>query len=186
MAVVSNCEILQRHTTSFYLGVNHGRKNFFQGGGSRGLSQNFFQGEPKVVKFGFNPSKSKKQPFLLMISKSREGLAPPPPPSDARGVNLFLLPMHSSVSLFSIMSYVHNPCFVWSGHSIRSPCLAITVFSVGTKWKSTCIRVSQNCKLYFWSFQNLSDDAKVTVDFSCSLFMFRYFCKVKHFGIFLS
>jgi len=112
MAVVSNCEILQRHTTSFYLGVNHGRKNFFQGGGSRGLSQNFFQGEPKVVKFGFNPSKSKKQPFLLMISKSREGLAPPPPPSDARGVNLFLLPMHSSVSLFSIMSYVHNPCFV--------------------------------------------------------------------------
>jgi len=25
-------------------------------------------------------------------------------------VNLFLLAMHSSVSLFSIMSYVHNPC----------------------------------------------------------------------------
>jgi len=37
---------------------SHGRpKDFFQGGGTRGFSQKFFQGGPKVVKFGFYRSK---------------------------------------------------------------------------------------------------------------------------------
>jgi len=43
----------------------------------------FSRGEPKVVKFGFYPSKLKKQPFLLIITKSRGGKAPPSPHSDA-------------------------------------------------------------------------------------------------------
>jgi len=36
-----------------------------------------FSRGPKVVKFGFYPSKLKKQPFLLIISKSRGGQGPP-------------------------------------------------------------------------------------------------------------
>jgi len=35
-----------------------------------GVGRIFFQGGSKVVKFGFNPLKFKKQPFLLIISKS--------------------------------------------------------------------------------------------------------------------
>jgi len=47
----------------------HGRrKDFFQGS-SRGFSQNFVKGGVKMVKFGFYPSKLKKQPFLPIISK---------------------------------------------------------------------------------------------------------------------
>jgi len=56
--------------------------SFFQGG-TWGFSQNIFQGVQKVVKLGFHPSKLKKQPLLLIISKSRGGQAPLPPPSDA-------------------------------------------------------------------------------------------------------
>ena len=40
-------------------------------GGSRWFSQNVFQEGPKMVKFGFYPSKLKKQTFLLIISQSR-------------------------------------------------------------------------------------------------------------------
>jgi len=45
------------------------------------------------------------------------------------------------------------------------------VFNVSAKWKWTYIwmhfgLLSVNCKLCFWSVQNLSDDAEVTVDFS--------------------
>jgi len=49
-----------------------------------------FSGGDKLVKFSFNPSKLKKQPFLLIISKSRGGQAPPPcsPLSDAHARNL--------------------------------------------------------------------------------------------------
>jgi len=46
---------------------------FSRGGGSRGFSLNVFQGGAKVVKFVFYPSKLKKQPFLLIISKSTGG-----------------------------------------------------------------------------------------------------------------
>jgi len=67
----------------WYMWQHGRRKDFFQGGASRGFSQNFFQGGPKIVKFCFYPSKLKKQPFLLIISKSREALAPLTPPSDA-------------------------------------------------------------------------------------------------------
>ena len=64
--------------------TGHGRrKDFFQVGASRGFSQKFFQEGPKVVKFVLYPSKLKKQPFLLIISKSGGGLCPP---SDAHGL----------------------------------------------------------------------------------------------------
>jgi len=39
-------------------------------------SEGFFPGGAKVVKFVFYPSKLKKQPFLLIISKSRGGQGP--------------------------------------------------------------------------------------------------------------
>ena len=54
-------------------------EGFFPGGvGSRGFSQNFSRGA-KSGKFGFYPSKLKKQTFLLTISKSRGALPPLPP-----------------------------------------------------------------------------------------------------------
>ena len=43
-----------------------------------GVGRIFSRGGPKVVKFVFYPSKFKKQPFLLIISKSRRGPRPPP------------------------------------------------------------------------------------------------------------
>jgi len=46
-------------------------EGFFPGGGTSGFFQNFSKGEPKVVKFVFSHSKLRKQPFLLIISKSR-------------------------------------------------------------------------------------------------------------------
>jgi len=56
---------------------DHGRrKDFFQGGGSRGFSQNIFQGGPKVVEFVFYPSKLKKQPFFANF-KIQGGQSPP-------------------------------------------------------------------------------------------------------------
>jgi len=53
----------------------------FSRGTSRGFCQNFFQGGPKVVKFGFYRSKLKKQPFLANNFKIQGGLlaAPLPP-----------------------------------------------------------------------------------------------------------
>ena len=59
--------------------LNMGVGRIFSGGGvSRGFSQNYFLGGPKAVKFVFYPSKLKKQPFLLINSKSRGGKALPP------------------------------------------------------------------------------------------------------------
>jgi len=46
------------------------RKDFFQGGAVGDFLKIFSKGGPKVVKFGFYPSKLKKQPFLQIISKS--------------------------------------------------------------------------------------------------------------------
>jgi len=46
-------------------------------GGTLGDFSKIFPGGPKVVKFGFYPSKLKKQPFLLTFSKSRGAKAPP-------------------------------------------------------------------------------------------------------------
>jgi len=63
-------------------GYGHGRrKDFFQGD-SRGFFQNFFQGGLKVLKFGFYPSKLKKQPFFANNFKIQRGQGPP---SDAHG-----------------------------------------------------------------------------------------------------
>jgi len=47
---------------------------------STGFSPIFFQRGPKVVKFGFYPSKLKKELYLLTISKFRGGPRLPPPP----------------------------------------------------------------------------------------------------------
>jgi len=59
----------------------HGRrKDFFQGGGSKGFSPNFFRGGANSGEVCFYPSKLKKQPFLLIISKSRVGQGPSLPP----------------------------------------------------------------------------------------------------------
>jgi len=53
----------------------------FSAGGAVGdFPKIFSRGGPKVVKFGFYPSKLKKQPFLLIITKSRGAKAPPDPP----------------------------------------------------------------------------------------------------------
>ena len=64
--------------TKEYLSLHiHGHRKDFSQGGSVGVFPKFFPGGgPNVVKFVFYPSKLKKQPFLLIISKSR-GLCPP-------------------------------------------------------------------------------------------------------------
>jgi len=55
-----------------------GRIFFKLKGGAVGDFPKIFSREsPKVVKFGFYPSKLKIQPFLLMISKSRGDKALP-------------------------------------------------------------------------------------------------------------
>jgi len=61
-------------------------EGFFLWGGSRGFSQNFFQGGPNVVKLGFYPSKLKKQPFFANTLKIQGGI-PLAPPSDAHAYN---------------------------------------------------------------------------------------------------
>ena len=53
---------------------------FSRGGVSRGLSQNFFQGGPKVVKFGFYPSKLRKTSFFANNFKIQGGPNPSAPP----------------------------------------------------------------------------------------------------------
>jgi len=56
------------------------RRIFSKGGGSKGFSQNFFQGA-KSGEIWFLPLEiAKKQPFLLIISKSRVGQGPLCPP----------------------------------------------------------------------------------------------------------
>jgi len=59
-------------------------EGFFPGGvgGSRGFSQKFLQGGPKVVKFVFYPTKLKKQPFFANNFKIW-GFDPLIPPSDS-------------------------------------------------------------------------------------------------------
>jgi len=52
-------------------------------GGALGDFPKFFQGVPKVVKFGFHPSKLKKQPFFSNF----ENPGGPWPPSDAHASN---------------------------------------------------------------------------------------------------
>jgi len=59
----------------------HGRrKDIVQGGGSRGFSQNFFQGGSKSGEIRFIPLEIEKKLFLLIISKSRGDQASPCPP----------------------------------------------------------------------------------------------------------
>jgi len=53
-------------------------RNFSRGGAVGDFPKIFPEG-PKVVKFVFYPSKLKKQPFLLIILKSRGALDPLPP-----------------------------------------------------------------------------------------------------------
>ena len=54
-------------------------KIFSKGGPVRDFPKIFSRGGPKVVKFGFYPSKLKKQPFFLIISKSKGGQGSLPP-----------------------------------------------------------------------------------------------------------
>jgi len=51
-------------------GVRGRRKDFFQGGTTRGFSK-IFLGGPKVVKFVFSHSNLRKQPCAVKFSKSR-------------------------------------------------------------------------------------------------------------------
>jgi len=83
-------------------GLGVGR-DFFQGGGSRGFSQKFFQGGPKVVKFVFYPSKLKNNLFLPIISKSR-GWARPPLPTPMKA----WLQETTTVSKNTTISYSHG------------------------------------------------------------------------------
>jgi len=76
-------EQLQRREVVANNSAGMGVGRIFFRGSSRGFYQHFFQGGEKVVKFGFYPSKLKKQPFLPIISKSRGSLGPHAPPSDA-------------------------------------------------------------------------------------------------------
>ena len=58
---------------------------FSRGGAAGDFPIIFSRGVPKVLKFGFYPSKLKKQPFLLIISNTGGALAPPVLPSDDHG-----------------------------------------------------------------------------------------------------
>jgi len=59
----------------------HGcRKDFSQGVSQERIFPKFFARGPKVVKFGFHPSKLKKQPFFANNFKSRGGQGPSLPP----------------------------------------------------------------------------------------------------------
>jgi len=77
-------------------------------------------------------------------------------------VNLILLPMHSSVSLFSIliMSWLwpQSLCFLWSGHSFRSMCRAIAGVANQKETKSHILTVlPQRAISYTWAhMKNIS------------------------------
>jgi len=59
----------------------HGpRKDFFQGGPTRGFFQIFSRGRPNEVKFVFSHSKLRKQPFFAEKFKIQGGPWPPLPP----------------------------------------------------------------------------------------------------------
>ena len=100
---------------------------FSRGGAVRDFSK-FFPGGDKVVKFGFHPSKLKKQPFLLIISESR-GETPLPPPFRSPcilldiGLNLW----HSLV----LQSQISN--FPYSLKKICLLCETISIFDTFTK-----------------------------------------------------
>jgi len=83
-------EFSERESGSDDMVSGMGVGRIFSRGTSRGFSQIFFQGGPKVVKFGFHPSKLKKQPFLLIISKSRGVQGPPLPTPMVRGLTIKL------------------------------------------------------------------------------------------------
>jgi len=95
----------------------HGRrKDFFQGGASRGFPKIFFQGGPKVVKFVFYPSKMKKQPFFANNFKI-QGMArfPAPLPTPMRllkfvGSNLTPAEALFQCSLLPVLSYLTATC----------------------------------------------------------------------------
>ena len=53
---------------------------FSRGGAVRDFPKIFSRGGPKVVKFGFYPSKLKKQPFFANSFKIQGGQGPPLPP----------------------------------------------------------------------------------------------------------
>jgi len=82
----------------------HGRrKDFFQGGASRGFPKIFFQGGPKVVKFGFYPSKMKKQPFFANNFKIQGVERSPCPPSDTHAlIEVCGLKSHASRSFIPV------------------------------------------------------------------------------------
>ena len=62
-----------------YITMGVGR--IFSGGAVRDFPKIFSGGGPKVVKFGFYPSKLKKQPFFANNLKIQGGKAPSAPPS---------------------------------------------------------------------------------------------------------
>jgi len=66
-------------------------EGFFPRGGAVGdFPEIFTRGEPKLVKFGFYPSKLKKQPFVANNFKIQRGPSPPAaPPSDAHASTCF-------------------------------------------------------------------------------------------------
>jgi len=74
------------------LSFNHGRwKDFFPGEGTRGFSKIFLGGSQKWWNLFF-PLETKKQPFLLIFSKSRG-------PSDAHGFNTIDVFLHDVIVL---------------------------------------------------------------------------------------
>jgi len=67
---------------------NHGRrKDFFQGGASKGFSQNFFQGGPKSGKIWFLPLEIEKTTFFSNNFKIQGGARIPSPLSNAHVYN---------------------------------------------------------------------------------------------------
>ena len=71
---------------------SHGRrKDFFQGGVSRGFSQSFFQWGGKSGEIWFLPVEIEKQHFFHIISTSRVGQGPPLPTPMAKVTNSYSL-----------------------------------------------------------------------------------------------
>ena len=112
-------------------------EGFFSRGASRGFSQNFFQGGPKAVKFVFYPSKLKKQPFLLIILKSRGRLAPLCPS--------FRRPCFIISQRFSFYT---STIFLWHAVSHSYNVMVSFVFFVFVRHTAHCFLLLVSCMLY--------------------------------------
>jgi len=60
---IITCQLFVKRSTTYFRNLSVLKQH------KHGRRKDFFQGGPKVVKFALNPSKLKKQRFLLKINK---------------------------------------------------------------------------------------------------------------------